>query len=120
LGLPHKINLSNKAKTLFNFPDKILGEHIERGYHAMSLDEHREDFVSRSCLVRDRVIPMLKGYVQDVTKFHQTNRGKEMGQILRQVCLQDFLDCVSSPDSLIPWYLSVGSQVLVLAFLVEM
>ncbi|KAF9507073.1 hypothetical protein BS47DRAFT_1304445 [Hydnum rufescens UP504] len=64
LGLPHKINLSNKAKTLFNFPDKILGEHIERAYHAISLDEQREDF--------------------DVTKFHQTNRGKEMGQILRQ------------------------------------
>ena len=45
LGLPHAITLSNKAKTLFDFPDKILGEHIERAYHSMALDEQREDFV---------------------------------------------------------------------------
>ena len=45
LGLPRAITLSNTAKTLFDFPDNILGEHIERAYHSIALDEQREDFV---------------------------------------------------------------------------
>ena len=47
LGLPGELNLSDKVQTLFGFPDKILGEHIERAYQALALDEHRKDFVSQ-------------------------------------------------------------------------
>jgi hypothetical protein len=30
----------------FGFPDRILGEHIERAYQALALNETRADFVS--------------------------------------------------------------------------
>ena len=46
LGLPGELNLSNKVKTLFGFPDRLLGEHIERAFQALAIDEHRKDFVS--------------------------------------------------------------------------
>ena len=46
LGLPEELTHSEKMKTLFGFPDRYLGEHIERGYQALALDEHRKDFVS--------------------------------------------------------------------------
>jgi hypothetical protein len=45
LGLPAEFTKSPKISTLFDFPDKILPEHIERAYHAMALDEERADFV---------------------------------------------------------------------------
>ena len=45
LGLPAEFTMSPKIRTLFDFPDKILPEHIERAYHAMALDEKRADFV---------------------------------------------------------------------------
>lgn len=56
-------------RQLFDFPDKLLGPHIERALHAMSLNEDREDFVSPlsisflrfrliniSCLASDKVL----------------------------------------------------------------
>ncbi|KAB5590561.1 Choline transporter [Ceratobasidium theobromae] len=66
MGLPTVIT-GNSAKMhqLFDFPDDLLGPHVERGLHAMSLNEDREDF--------------------QVTKFHQTKKGKERGQQLKQV-----------------------------------
>ena len=51
LGLPEELTHSTKIKTLFGFPDRYLGEHIERGYQALALDEHRKDFVSVMKLV---------------------------------------------------------------------
>lgn len=48
LGLPTELSTNSKVRTLFDFPDKILGEHVERAYHAMALDERRQDFVSFS------------------------------------------------------------------------
>ncbi|KAJ1303159.1 hypothetical protein OPQ81_011360 [Rhizoctonia solani] len=66
LGLPTIITRgSPKMHQLFDFPDNILGPHVERAYHAMSLNEDREDF--------------------QITKFYQTKKGKERGQILEQV-----------------------------------
>lgn len=50
LGLPEEVTRSTKMKTLFGFPDKLLGEHVERAYQALALDEHREDFVSEAIL----------------------------------------------------------------------
>ncbi|KAF8600254.1 hypothetical protein BDV93DRAFT_447913 [Ceratobasidium sp. AG-I] len=65
-GLPTLITRNSaKMRQLFDFPDKLLGPHIERALHAMSLNEDREDFV--------------------ITKYHQTKNGKERGQLLRQV-----------------------------------
>jgi hypothetical protein len=32
-------------KTLFGFPDSILGDHVERAYQALALNETRSDFV---------------------------------------------------------------------------
>ncbi|CUA77090.1 hypothetical protein RSOLAG22IIIB_12532 [Rhizoctonia solani] len=66
LGLPTIITRgSPKMHQLFDFPDNLLGPHVERAYHAMSLNEDREDF--------------------QITKFCQTKKGKERGQILQQV-----------------------------------
>ncbi|QRV92264.1 choline transport protein [Ceratobasidium sp. AG-Ba] len=66
MGLPTVITRnSTKMHQLFDFPDNVLGPHIERAMHAMSLNEDREDF--------------------QVTKFYQTKLGKERGQQLRQV-----------------------------------
>ncbi|CAL1695679.1 unnamed protein product [Somion occarium] len=65
VGLPNELSFgSEKVKTLFGFPDTVLGPHIERAYHAMALNENRKDF--------------------NCTKFHQTERGRGNGQILKQ------------------------------------
>lgn len=46
LGLPEELSFgSRKIKTLFGFPDSILGDHIERAYQALALNETRADFV---------------------------------------------------------------------------
>ncbi len=46
-GLPEEFIFGNKTgASLFGFPDKVLGEHIERAYQALALDEPRADFVS--------------------------------------------------------------------------
>ena len=46
-GLPEEISMSSKIKGCpFGFPDRILGEHIERAYQALALNETRADFVS--------------------------------------------------------------------------
>lgn len=66
MGLPSVITRgSAKMHQLFDFPDNLLGPHVERALHAMSLNEDREDF--------------------QVTKFYQTKKGKERGQQLKQV-----------------------------------
>ncbi|KAK7059013.1 hypothetical protein VNI00_001637 [Paramarasmius palmivorus] len=65
LGLPEELTLgSSKVKTLFGFPDKILGEHIERAYHALALNEPRKNF--------------------DCTKLEQTELGRSKKQILEE------------------------------------
>ncbi len=49
LGLPEEISLNNKrARNLFGFPDRLLGEHVCRAYQALALNEPRADFVSVS------------------------------------------------------------------------
>lgn len=46
LGLPEELTLrAPKLTNLFGFPDRTLGEHVERAYHAMALNEIRSDFV---------------------------------------------------------------------------
>lgn len=47
--MPEELTLRNdKIKSLFGFPDRLLGHHIERAYQALALNEHRADFVSAS------------------------------------------------------------------------
>jgi len=65
LGLPKELSFSHKIKRLFGFRDKHLGEHIEHAFHAMALNETRADF--------------------DVNKFEQSQKGREKGQVLKQV-----------------------------------
>lgn len=45
LGLPEELTLSKKMTTIFGFPDKKLGEHIENAFQALALNETRADFV---------------------------------------------------------------------------
>ncbi|KAK7694727.1 hypothetical protein QCA50_001915 [Cerrena zonata] len=66
VGLPEEVRFSSKKiENLFGFPDKSLGPHIARAYHALALNEMRKDF--------------------DCTKFYQTEAGKEKGQVLKQI-----------------------------------
>ncbi|KAI0335197.1 hypothetical protein GY45DRAFT_1342733 [Cubamyces sp. BRFM 1775] len=65
VGMPEELTLrSDKIKSLFGFPDRLLGHHIERAYQALALNEHRADF--------------------DCARFEQTDIGRQKGQILRQ------------------------------------
>jgi hypothetical protein len=36
---------SARVRNIFGFPDKDLGEHVERAYQALALHENRADFV---------------------------------------------------------------------------
>ncbi|OSD03140.1 hypothetical protein PYCCODRAFT_1366050 [Trametes coccinea BRFM310] len=65
VGMPEELTLrSQKMKSLFGFPDRLLGEHVERAYQALALNEHRADF--------------------DCARFEQTEGGRKKGQVLRQ------------------------------------
>ncbi|KAI0274841.1 hypothetical protein BC834DRAFT_965318 [Gloeopeniophorella convolvens] len=65
LGLPEELALgSKKIKTLFGFPDSILGVHIERAYQALALNETRADF--------------------DCNKFQLSEEGRRKKQVLKQ------------------------------------
>jgi hypothetical protein len=47
LGLPEELTIgSQKMTTIFGFPDRLLGEHIEYAFHALAMNETRADFVS--------------------------------------------------------------------------
>ncbi|KAF8078667.1 hypothetical protein FPV67DRAFT_1466003, partial [Lyophyllum atratum] len=64
-GLPEELAYgSPEVRTIFGFPDKVLGPHVERAYQALALNETRADF---SC-----------------AKFEQTVAGRERGQTLKQ------------------------------------
>ncbi|OJA08305.1 hypothetical protein AZE42_07572 [Rhizopogon vesiculosus] len=66
VGVPEKLMYkSSSAKSIFGFPSNELGEHIERAYHALAIDETRLDF--------------------NCCKFEQTNGGRRKGQILKQI-----------------------------------
>ncbi|PSS37677.1 hypothetical protein PHLCEN_2v501 [Hermanssonia centrifuga] len=89
LGLPEELTLrSSKMKTLFGFPDRLLGEHIERAYQALALDEHRADF--------------------NCNKFEQKEGGRLKKQVLKQGNVSDALSLdlgylASLPDPVKPW-----------------
>ncbi|KAF9270123.1 hypothetical protein L218DRAFT_14436 [Marasmius fiardii PR-910] len=65
LGLPEELTVEpGPIKTLFGFPDRTLGEHIEHAYQALALNEPRKDF--------------------DCTRFEQTSKGRSKQQVLEQ------------------------------------
>ncbi|TFY81555.1 hypothetical protein EWM64_g2456, partial [Hericium alpestre] len=64
LGLPEELSIKPNVRSLFGFPDSALGEHIERAYQALALNETRADF--------------------NCNKFHMTKKGMQKKQILRQ------------------------------------
>ncbi|KDQ63599.1 hypothetical protein JAAARDRAFT_29620 [Jaapia argillacea MUCL 33604] len=65
LGLPGEISLrTQQLRTIFGFRDTLLGEHIQRAYHALAMNETRTDF--------------------NCTKFQQTEAGRLKGQVLKQ------------------------------------
>ncbi|KAG7099108.1 hypothetical protein E1B28_000981 [Marasmius oreades] len=65
LGLPEELTLHpGPVKTLFGFPDRILGEHVERAYQALALNEPRKDF--------------------NCSRFEQTSKGRCKHQVLKQ------------------------------------
>lgn len=64
-GLPGELSpRSKETLNIFGFPDKILGEHIERAYHALALNETRLDF--------------------NCAKLEQTAAGREKKQVLKE------------------------------------
>ncbi|KDQ63600.1 hypothetical protein JAAARDRAFT_29622 [Jaapia argillacea MUCL 33604] len=64
-GLPGELTLkSQKIRNVFGFKDTFLGEHVERAYHALALNETRKDF--------------------NCAKFYQTPNGRRKGQVLKQ------------------------------------
>ncbi|KAI6133030.1 hypothetical protein EDD16DRAFT_1688684 [Pisolithus croceorrhizus] len=66
VGLPEEITHKSPSTTsVFGFPNTWLGDHIERAYQALAINETRVDF--------------------DCTKFEQTESGRGKGQILKQV-----------------------------------
>ncbi|KNZ78562.1 hypothetical protein J132_00421 [Termitomyces sp. J132] len=49
IGLPEElVSRSNEVRTIFGFPDKVLGPHVEYAYQALALNETRADFVCRN------------------------------------------------------------------------
>ncbi|KAI6136605.1 hypothetical protein F5141DRAFT_994649 [Pisolithus sp. B1] len=65
VGLPEEITHKSPSTTsIFGFPSTWLGDHIERAYQALAINETRVDF--------------------DCTKFEQTESGRGKGQILKQ------------------------------------
>jgi len=64
LGLPEELKFSKTISTVFGFHNKHFGEHIEKGYQAIALNENRSDF--------------------DCALFEQTDAGRRKGQILKQ------------------------------------
>lgn len=52
VGLPEELTRrSNRIRTLFGFSDNKLGDHIERAYQALALNERRADFVSNVYII---------------------------------------------------------------------
>ncbi|TDL28633.1 hypothetical protein BD410DRAFT_711420 [Rickenella mellea] len=100
LGLPEElVKHSPTMKTIFGFPDRLLGEHIERAYHALAIDETRADF--------------------DCCKFEQTEGGRQKGQILSQCWFTGFhadigggWDDHDLADLTLTWMLSNVSDIL--------
>ncbi len=89
LGLPEELAFGSKRiKTLFGFPDSVLGDHVERAYQALALNETRADFVSSYRISRTSVILMS---VQDCNKFHQSEEGRRKKQVLKQVWVDSLL-----------------------------
>ncbi|KAG1757623.1 hypothetical protein EDB19DRAFT_51538 [Suillus lakei] len=65
VGLPEELtHKSPSAKSIFGFPNNELGEHIERAYQALAINETRLDF--------------------NCCKFDQTEGGRQKGQTLKQ------------------------------------
>ncbi|KAH7916402.1 hypothetical protein BJ138DRAFT_995855 [Hygrophoropsis aurantiaca] len=65
VGLPEEItHKSPSTKSIFGFPNTELGEHIERAYQALAINEIRKDF--------------------DCAKFQQSPGGFRKNQILKQ------------------------------------
>jgi len=64
LGLPEELTRHPQIKNIFGFKDRLLGEHIERAYQALALNETREDF--------------------NCAKFEQTAGGRQKKQVLKQ------------------------------------
>ncbi|KAI9445014.1 hypothetical protein H4582DRAFT_1805459 [Lactarius indigo] len=65
LGLPEELAFGSKRiKTLFGFPDSVLGDHVERAYQALALNETRADF--------------------NCNKFQLSEEGRRKKQVLKQ------------------------------------
>ncbi|KAF9229239.1 hypothetical protein BS17DRAFT_10792 [Gyrodon lividus] len=70
VGLPEEItHKSPSTKSIFGFPNTELGEHIERAYQALAINETRLDF--------------------NCNKFEQTEGGRRKGQVLKQAWSSD-------------------------------
>lgn len=83
LGLPEELAFGSKRiKTLFGFPDSVLGDHVERAYQALALNETRADFVC-PCHV-SHTSAILK-CTQNCNKFRLSEEGIRKKQVLKQV-----------------------------------
>jgi len=74
LGIPEELAFgSKKIKTLFGFSDSVLGDHIERAYQALALNETRADFV----LLSHTLFPAYANVSIGLQQVPAIRRGKE-------------------------------------------
>jgi len=77
LGLPEELAFGSKRiKTLFGFPDSVLGDHVERAYQALALNETRADF--------------------NCNKFQLSDEGKRKKQVLKQDPTQTSVEVIKN------------------------
>ncbi|KAH0838273.1 hypothetical protein J3R83DRAFT_6529 [Lanmaoa asiatica] len=88
VGLPEEITRkSPSTKSIFGFPNAELGEHIERAYQTLAINETRLDFV-RICTISEDLPDLIQStslLPQNCNKFEQTQGGRRKGQVLKQV-----------------------------------
>ena len=111
VGLPEELSFrSNKLKSVFGFPDKLLGEHVARAYQALAINEPRADFVRIDINSVMGVADISNAQV--CAKFEQTDGGRQKGQVLKQVSISFPI----SPHQtncelvLVYWYVKLTTQ----------
>lgn len=99
---------SPSTKSIFGFPNTELGEHIERAYQTLAINETRLDFVSIRTILSDLSNLVNVLLPQNCNKFEQTQGGRRKGQVLKQVSIDQ--DASDDPNTsypvLVQWYVN--------------
>jgi hypothetical protein len=111
LGIPGELAFgSKKIKTLFGFSDSVLGDHIERAYQALALNETRADFVllSRALFPAYANVSIGLQQVPAIRRGKEENAGFEAGTINATPMLYKPLRLVRSVGLLVSTNVSIS------------